>query len=255
MSLKVLRLIIDTREKKLVDHFNIHVSSLPEGVSYSVDSLNVGDIHIGYGDDTYIFERKTLADLSQSVKDGRWHEQKQRMLSMTTSSRLCYIIEGCFDFVTNISFNGLTNDAFIGCIMNTLFRDNIKIVQTKHIGDTIHFVERLLKRISKNPETYYTGDEKDVVPGSQSYVPNVVKVKKKDNIDEEMCFLMQLCCIPSISYKTAERLSKHLGVTNMSELVKQLSSNENSIKYLCTVPGVGEVIASTIMKYLKIDNK
>ena len=81
-----MELIIDNREKKIKDYYNnkIKENESIENIKYNdlikFENLDLGDILIKYNNETkFIFERKTIRDLSDSIKDGRYHEQKQRL--------------------------------------------------------------------------------------------------------------------------------------------------------------------------------
>ena len=60
------------------------------------DTLNVGHVS-GQGTNIIesIIERKSIRDLCSSIMDGRFREQKSRLLdSIGDASKICYIIEG-----------------------------------------------------------------------------------------------------------------------------------------------------------------
>ena len=72
---------IDNREKKLIDILDNSDNKL----SYVKENLDLGDIQIisqETNDILVLIERKTLSDLSSSIKDGRYKEQKNRILNM-----------------------------------------------------------------------------------------------------------------------------------------------------------------------------
>ena len=63
--------------------------------------MDVGDICAMTPKRRYVFERKTWSDLNSSLQDGRWKEQKSRMLGSspddddsTMDTKYIYIIEG-----------------------------------------------------------------------------------------------------------------------------------------------------------------
>ena len=60
--------------------------------------LELGDIEINISNvdftNKFIFERKTLTDLNASINDGRYKEQKHRLLSSYSNNAITYIIEG-----------------------------------------------------------------------------------------------------------------------------------------------------------------
>jgi len=71
-----MELIIDHRETKIKEYFDTK-DNYKDIIKF--DNLELGDFVIKYHDEVkYIFERKTMRDLSNSIKDNRYHEQKQR---------------------------------------------------------------------------------------------------------------------------------------------------------------------------------
>ena len=67
-----MNLIIDSRETKLLALLRI---------PHTVESLPIGDIMIESPDHRLLIERKTCEDLTASIKDGRYREQRSRLLS------------------------------------------------------------------------------------------------------------------------------------------------------------------------------
>ena len=68
-----VKLIIDNREviKNKFTHLN-----------YEIKTLDIGDYIITLDDqEIFILERKTISDWINSIKDGRYHEQKIRLTS------------------------------------------------------------------------------------------------------------------------------------------------------------------------------
>ena len=91
---KKLYIIIDVREDLLYnDIFDRDLDIYKDKIEIIKESLDIGDIHIKYNDILYIFERKTVRDLVSSIHDGRYREQKARMLSIYDKYQLSYIIE------------------------------------------------------------------------------------------------------------------------------------------------------------------
>ena len=75
-----MQFIIDNREKELKDYFK-------NNDNIKFENLDIGDIVIKDNDKIIMMiERKTLEDLSASIKDGRYKEQKIRLKSATCSA-------------------------------------------------------------------------------------------------------------------------------------------------------------------------
>ena len=76
-----MKIIIDKREAKLIEKIN---ELLPlykfENVELVTDVLDLGDILVKNDDEEMLLvERKTIADLLSSIKDGRYAEQSLRL--------------------------------------------------------------------------------------------------------------------------------------------------------------------------------
>ena len=122
-------IIIDNRENEIIkllekDNFNFIKSN-----------LELGDIQFKHDDNIiYIIERKTVNDLGASIKDGRYKEQKIRLLS-NNNNNIYYIIEGNINYCETLS-----TKAILGSIINMIFRDNIKIIYSKDVKQTLDII-------------------------------------------------------------------------------------------------------------------
>jgi len=94
-----VELVIDSREGALSKYVNTLVGAGINGVALGKRSMDLGDVQILLRHDgavvrTLVFERKTLPDLVSSIHDGRYREQKSRLLATTDTCNVAYIIEG-----------------------------------------------------------------------------------------------------------------------------------------------------------------
>ena len=99
-----------------------------------------------------VIERKTLADLYSSIKDGRWKEQKARLISNFPTYKILYLIEDM-----NINTHCINQKTIVGSLINTMLRDNIKLIFSKSLTQTILIIDTLLQRLNNKPEFF---DEK-----------------------------------------------------------------------------------------------
>ena len=84
-----MEFIIDNRERDIKDKLN--------GKEYiKFENLEIGDIIIKYnGEIKIVIERKNIKDFSNSIKDGRYAEQKIRLKSLKLDpSNIYFLIEG-----------------------------------------------------------------------------------------------------------------------------------------------------------------
>jgi ERCC4-type nuclease len=236
-----LEIIIDNRETSLynnmierdLDKFEIKISK---------KQLEIGDIHIIFNDNIYVYERKTMNDLISSIKDGRYKEQKLRLLSDQSFNNINYIIEGS-DIIS--SNNNHNQELLTSIYYNSIYRDNINVFFTKNINDTITFILLLATKIIKKPENFI----KEKQQLSTNYIDNCkIKTKKCDNIDKDTCYLLQLSQIPGISKQIAKNI-KDIYPT-MILLLKTLETSSEPSKLLMKIDNIGQQKANKIIEYL-----
>ena len=147
--------IIDTREAKLIELIKNTTSfTLP----YEVKNLQIGDIIISsskYPEKQIIIERKCMTDMICSIKDGRYKEQKLRLQAEVERSnaniRICYLLEGV------IADLRLPNDKTLlyGSIVSSTFRDNIPLLRTNNLNETLDIIIRIHERMNKDITDFF----------------------------------------------------------------------------------------------------
>ena len=189
-----MSIVCDTRERE-------YIQRVP---TISTRTLPVGDIWIGLsGEDVcpggLVIERKTVADLEASILDGRYHEQRLRLLTycQQQSARPLYIIEGSLD-----RMHGRFTENVLRQFLNRLqIRYGVPVIQTDSLGSTIELCNTLQKQIEKDVTTFVLED------GAQKAYTHSVLVTKKANRDDPKTFaslMLQQC--PGLSATTADAL-------------------------------------------------
>ena len=201
-----MEIIIDNREKDLLELFE------KNKINCIKKNLELGDIQYIVNDEIiYIIERKTFEDLGASIKDGRYKEQKMRLLA-NNKNNIFYILEG-----EKNNCKTLAENALLGSIINMLFRDNIKIIFSININETY----KILLQIK---EKYNNGKFQKIVCDTSNYASSI-KTNKKENIDKTMCSILQLSVIPGVSKNIAELIiDKYETVGN---LIEEFKKNDN----------------------------
>lgn len=180
-----MQLILDHREGKLKELFQNNLD-----IKLEYKNLDYGDFCIYNNEDPFIIiERKTLDDLSSSIIDGRYKEQKQKMLSLVNRSNIYYIIEGSIKYTDS-------KKNIIGSVINTMIRDDIKIFFTKDITDTYHLLLNIISRITKEPEKYLNVEPAEIP----------VKKQSNSNSNSNPIYKNMICQIPGISNKAADAI-------------------------------------------------
>jgi crossover junction endonuclease MUS81 len=175
-----MNLIIDTRERKLIELLKKNKTKL----QFEVKHLDIGDIifeEIKSKENKIVIERKTIQDLLSSIVDGRYKEQKMRLLS--SNYNIMYIIEG------EIA------DKKIYTSIVSMSLEGINVIYSATIGDTIHIISKMYKKLLKNG---FKNEKNKNVNYS-----TVVKICKKKNMTPTVCAIAQLSQIPGVSNNTA----------------------------------------------------
>jgi ERCC4-type nuclease len=252
-------LILDNRETKLIEL--IKTINIP--IPYTVESLPIGDIIIrttntinitsNYDNrNTYLYEiileRKCMTDMISSIKDGRYKEQKIRLLAELNKIgiennnrrvKISYLLEG-----TNNDLR-LPQDKniLIGSIISSIFRDNIPILRTTSLQDTLDLLIRLHERLQKDYLDFFptsriqntTTEQSESNTSNTSNISNTgntgnnsylqsIKKNKKDNITPQLWNQLCLCNIPGISNAIAIKITE-----KYPSLKKLIDAYENCI--------------------------
>jgi ERCC4-type nuclease len=138
--------------------------------------LEVGDIWIGLSGEQLApgglcIERKEIKDLEGSLKDGRYREQRTRLLyhCQQTKARSLYIIEGSLD-------KGYTTSkkVFQKVLARLSLRYGIPFLQTTSVQDTALLVQALEEQLKEDPSVF-------VIPDTNIPYTELVGNSKKAN--------------------------------------------------------------------------
>jgi len=206
-----MELIIDSREKKLIEILKEHEDYITKNnITYNIKALDIGDFIIKKKDEIIlIIERKTIGDLYGSIQDGRYKEQKLRLTSNYRNPQIMYILEGTIrEYTKNFlkNFSAIIN----GAIVNTVFRDKIKVMRTSNIVETRDLLLNLYKKINTNIDYFIEQVNTDNSCKDESHLKisqinnqipyqNTIKIVKKNNITPRICNISQLSQIPGVS--------------------------------------------------------
>jgi ERCC4-type nuclease len=189
-------MILDYREKELINQ-------LPEEPT---KNLPVGDIWIGVTEEqepqenSVIIERKTVHDFEASFLDGRYREQRTRLISYAAEKKanLLYILEG--DLATART---LKPEALQQLLNRLQLRYKIALINTSSIEHTAIICTLIEKQIKE--------DHKCFAYEALGY-EQTIHVKKKDNSsDPKYVYLSMVQQISGISKAVAEALHSSFG--------------------------------------------
>jgi len=201
--------LCDSRERELI----------PKLPSISTRNLPVGDIWIGISGENVtpggiVAERKTVADLEASIIDGRYREQKARLLTycQQVGARPLYIIEGNLDRIGG----KFTEDVLRKFLNRLQLRYGVAVIQTDSIDSTASLCRVLLEQWEKDSATFQLED------GAQKEYSHTVSVSKRSNREDPKsfaCLVLQQC--PGVSALIASALMEAFhnleGIMKVSE--------------------------------------
>ena len=179
-----MSIILDTREHGLIP-------LLPDT---PVQQLAVGDALIKHGDETVlVIERKTTADFEASFLDGRYREQRTRLLAFcqANKARALYILEGGIDG----RVRSLTRPAIQKLIHRLMLRYGVAVWTTRSLEDTAATLTLLAEQVKEDPKVFV---------GEQLSYTDVMAPTKKANKDDPRAFALgALQGCPGVSAKSA----------------------------------------------------
>lgn len=232
----MLELWLDNRERGLCERLCVHpfvvCKSLALGDAVLVDAEQQPLV---------VFERKTESDLAQSIKDGRYAEQKARLHAL---QHVVYIFESCAAARATGEGNlhGLSAKAFHTCFLSTLFHPEQRCVFTENLDDTAALLLRTRSYFANTPRS--TGEKKQ---------EDFLCVKRSTCITPHNIFKLQLCQVPGVSVKTAEAIS-HAFQNHASAFYAKYHSGESMVEFLASLPvhakKIGRARAIKICEFL-----
>lgn len=238
-------LIIDNREKQLIDFF---------ASDCDVQQLNIGDVHIYYNNELeYIIERKTVRDLASSIKDGRLKEQQAR-LSNFDSSSIIYIIEGNLNTMfANLKIGGIPTTTLQTCLLQLSLQYKFAVIQTDTFEHTAQVIQKILKKMDK----FHTDRQSFNRTDAQKNTLILQNCGKK--MTKDVCYISMLCQIPGISLKIGKALSHHFPTMNdLCEAFQNVDDPESILKDIILSTNeksgkkrrIGPVLANRIFQYI-----
>lgn len=191
--------LIDNRERDLI----------PLLPGWPIKALPVGDIWIGLSGEqlqagAVLAERKDTNDLEASILDGRYREQRTRLVKAAQESgaRPLYIIEGPMDRM----WGKLTEAALRKYLNRLQLRYGVAVMHTESLEGTAALCKQLAEQIQEDPAVFKATDAAAVTYSS------TVSIQKKGNREDPRNFAataLQSC--PGVSSAVAEALLSSLG--------------------------------------------
>ncbi len=194
---------VDTRENDLI-------KLLQHKEHVTVKQLPVGDIWIGVSGedleaDGLLIERKSIRDLEASILDGRYREQRGRILAycQEKNTRPMYILEGSLSSLTG----RLQKSAILKFINRLVLHYQIPVIQTMNITETAEVIWALTEQWQEQDPMRSIKKKTDQVK-----VTDGIHIQKKANASDHKTFAIScLAQCPGVSVKMAEAILTEFG--------------------------------------------
>ena len=172
---------------------------------------------LGLGRDIVIFERKTLADLAASIRDGRYKEQSFRLIETAAASgfhkhNIVYIIEGDLARYDE-RHSRITKTALQSAMVSLLYYKGFSVVRTMNVGETAELIMNFADKVAKESAdgTRPAYDAEAAAATAQAYSEVSAKKEKRDYITRENIGEIMLAQVPGVSAKMASAILAKYG--------------------------------------------
>jgi ERCC4-type nuclease len=228
-----MRLIVDTHENKII-------AAMKEttDMEFSIESLPCGDLLFEDDDLRLLVERKSAADLCASITDGRYREQRSRLVEWRNDQhKILYLIEGQVDEVTERTLYRL------------MIAYDIPVWRTIDVQDTVKWIKRVYHQ-----ETLKVFFKKR--SGEQDRIENIRFSKnmyKKNACNPKNLLISMLNSIHGVSYDMANAIatpysSVHEFITSYDKDPTVLTNTEIMYK---TSSGNNKKIGKAILQRIR----
>jgi ERCC4-type nuclease len=187
-------MFVDVRERDLIPY-------LPK---CEVKQLPVGDIWIDVSG--LVIERKRTDDLEASILDGRYREQRTRLLEYCrqTGARPVYIVEGLLD-----RLNGrLSEKALLKHLTRLSLRYGVSVFQTGNLEETARLCLIFQEQLQEDSRVF------ELQGGDSVAYASTIQVTRKANREDPGNFASAvLQQVPGVSHTVASAILKKSGGT------------------------------------------
>jgi ERCC4-type nuclease len=229
-------LYIDHREKAVLD-----IISLSDNIQSKV--LDVGDFQFFCNDTNrpiLIIERKTYADFYQSCRDGRFREQKQRMLG-SGFPFIWYVFEGRSKHDHRGQF---PDNYWDQIVFRMAMKDSIRVHCTSSTQETVAWIHMILPKLSAQIHEF-------LEKSNESIMTPCISVKKKENLTPLVLYKLQLEQIPGVSQKTAQCLIE--AYPTWIDLLTVLQNDPESVaKLVVSTKVLGLKFVESLLRNLQV---
>ena len=151
-----MKIKIDNREHELIRmcKYYLSISPIYKDIELVVEVLPLGDIIIcDDKEDKLIIERKSLSDLSSSIKDGRYEEQSYRLNGLNHHNHnIIYLIEGDMNRL-NLFKDRIDKTTLYSAMLSLNYYKGFSVLRSYNTDETALILCNMVYKIKKSEET------------------------------------------------------------------------------------------------------
>jgi ERCC4-type nuclease len=229
------------KPKKTLDTSKLNIHEIKS------ERLAIGDAIIATtaNNPVVIFERKTLADLAASIRDGRYKEQSFRLLETAAATgfaphNIVYIIEGDIARYDE-RHTQITKTALQSAMVSLMYYKGFSVFRTMNVGETADFILHFADKLAKDGAAPVTQED--------TYSEVAAKKEKRDYITRENIGEIMLSQVPGVSPKVAAAiLSKYGGSIYefLVDLRRKIDDYEESLSPEISPPPVSVPVSVSV---------
>lgn len=207
-------LILDVRETRL----GTALSGLK--VPFTTAALDVGDflIQTVEGEPLLVAERKSHADFAASNSDGRYREQRARLLAVRGSGvAVLYILEGIWSESDGRIYGRITEAQLKRLTTRLMLRYGLPVLAADSIADTARWCRLLLTQLTEDPSVFQPDSEGAATSAMTGFTAALNTVKKGNKTAGGTAHAM-LTAVPGLGAKRVEALLAEKSVADLVRL-------------------------------------
>ena len=197
-------LIVDVRERGLA------ASLTTLGTPFTTRALEVGDFLIQAADDRplLVVERKSHADFAASNRDGRYREQRARLMTVRgNGAAILYILEGAWSAALDRMYGATSEKTLQRLTTRLLLRYGIPVLASSSIAETARWAATLLTQLTEDAGVFEPEEGLSAATAAAiaDYTATFSAVKK-GNKDAASTAAAMLSAVPGLGAKKVEAL-------------------------------------------------
>lgn len=199
---------VDVREnalaQALADLVRLDGTDQAAAIEVQRAALPVADAVVVGAAGTYFVERKTVADLAASIKDGRLRDQRARLLEAAEGepNRVVFVVEGRerIGATRTATVHGMLSDAVWGAMVNTCLRDRMVVLRSADAEETAFLLTKIARGAWVTSSSSSPGG-----PAGRQRTPAMLRAERPGGI--AACMIE---AIPGMGPRRAEAIAEHL---------------------------------------------